>query len=63
MWNLKKKITNELIYKTEIDSHTQETNLCYQMGNRWGRGGQIMSLGLADTQTVHKIDKQQEPSI
>ena len=27
MWNLKKNDTNELIYKTEIDSQTQKTNL------------------------------------
>ena len=25
-WNLKKKDTNELIYKTETDSQTQKTN-------------------------------------
>ena len=27
MWNLKKNGTNELIYKTEIESQIQETNL------------------------------------
>ena len=28
MWNFKKKTnTNELIYKTEVDSQTQKTNL------------------------------------
>ena len=27
MWNLKKNDTNELIYKTETDSQTQETNM------------------------------------
>ena len=27
MWNLKKNDINELIYKTEIDSQTQKTNL------------------------------------
>ena len=27
IWNLKKNDTNELIYKTEIDSKTQKTNL------------------------------------
>ena len=31
MWNLKYD-TNELIYKTERDSQTQKTNLCYQRG-------------------------------
>ena len=27
MWNQKENDTNELIYKTEIDSQTQKTNL------------------------------------
>ena len=27
MWNLKKSGTNELIYKTEMDSQTEKTNL------------------------------------
>ena len=27
MWNLKRNDTNELIYKREIDSQTQKTNL------------------------------------
>ena len=27
IWNLKKNDTNEFIYKTEIDSQTQKTNL------------------------------------
>ena len=38
MQNLKKKNdTNELIYKTEIDSQTQKTNL--RLPNRDGGGG------------------------
>ena len=38
MWNLKKKKNdiNEFIYKTEIDSQTQKTNLGLPKGN-WGR--------------------------
>jgi len=32
-----KKDTNELIYKTEIDSQTQKINYGYQRG-RWGKG-------------------------
>ena len=27
MWNVKKKNTDELIYKTEMDSQTQKTNM------------------------------------
>ena len=37
MWNLKKKDTNELIYKTEIDSQTWETNLWLPKGKGGGR--------------------------
>ena len=37
MWNLKKE-TNELIYKTEIDSSTQKTNLWLPKG-KGGREG------------------------
>ena len=36
MWNLKKKGTNKLIYKTERDSQTQKTNLWLPKGK--GRG-------------------------
>ena len=36
MWNLKKNDTNELIYKTEIDSQTQDANLGYQRGRTGG---------------------------
>ena len=30
MWNLKKKDTNEHMYKTETDPQTQKTNYGYQ---------------------------------
>ena len=36
MWNLKIN-TNELIYKTEIDSETEETNLGLPKGKSGGR--------------------------
>ena len=44
MWSLKYD-TNELIHKTEMDSHTERTNLWLP---RLGQGGWIRSLGLAD---------------
>ena len=37
MWSLKKKDTNELIYKTEADSQTQKTNLWLPKGKECGR--------------------------
>ena len=37
MWNLKTNDTNELIYKTEIDSETQKTNLWLPKGKVGGR--------------------------
>ena len=37
MWNLKKKKDiNELIYKTETDSHTEKINLWLPKGKGWG---------------------------
>ena len=36
MWNLKKNDTNELIYKTEIDSQTLKTNSRLPKGKMWG---------------------------
>ena len=36
MWNLKENDTNELIYKTKIDSQTQKTNLWLPKGKGWG---------------------------
>ena len=37
IWNLKYD-TNELIYKSEIDSQTQKTNLWVPKGKVWGWG-------------------------
>ena len=37
MWNLKKNDTNELVYKTELDSQTEKTNLPLPKGKRQGR--------------------------
>ena len=39
MWNLKRKDTNELIYKTETDSKTQENNLQLPKGKHGGGVG------------------------
>ena len=36
MWNLKKNGTNELIYKTEIESQMQKANLQLPRG-KWGK--------------------------
>ena len=44
MWNLKKD-TNELIYRTEIDSQTLKTNLWFPKGTGEGLGW-IKGLGL-----------------
>ena len=38
MWNLTKKDTNELIYKTETDSQTFKTNLWLPKGTGCGEG-------------------------
>ena len=37
MWSQKKRDTNEFIYKTEIDSQTQKTNLWLPKGKCGGR--------------------------
>ena len=37
MWNLKKKVTNEFIYKTEIELQMQKTNLWLPGGKGGGR--------------------------
>ena len=47
MWNLKYD-TDALIYKTEGDSQTSETNLRLPK-RKWGKEGEIRSLRLADT--------------
>ena len=45
MWNLKKKKdTNELIYKTEIDPQIQKTNLWLPKGK--GKGGINQEFGI-----------------
>ena len=46
MWNLKRNDTNELIYKTETDSQTEQSCGCH--GGGGGGEGWIGSLGLAD---------------
>ena len=59
----KKNDTNELIYKTEIDSQTQRTNLRLPKGKQRHKRDK---LGVWDQQiqtTIYKIDKQQGPSI
>ena len=40
MWNLKHD-TNELIYRTEIDSQTQKTNLWLPKGKREGENSEF----------------------
>ena len=47
MWNLKKNDTSELIYKKEMDSQTQKTNLRLPKG-RGNRAGQIRSMRLSE---------------
>ena len=49
MWNLKKKGTNERIYKTETDSQTEKMNLWLPGGRV--RGGIDWEFG-ADTYTL-----------
>ena len=60
-WRLKYD-TNEFIYKTEIDSQTQKTNLRLLRGSGCGRD----KLEVWDQQvqtTIYKIDKQQGPTV
>ena len=58
MWNLKKKNTNECIHKMETDSQIRKTKFWLQTGK--GRyKGQTSGMGLRDTTTKYKIDKQQ----
>ena len=45
MWNLKKKDTYELIYRTEIDSQTLKTNLWLPKGAGGGQGGMSWGFG------------------
>ena len=63
MWTLKDDI-NELIYKPEIDSQTQKTNLWLPEG--MAGGGGVDKLGVWDQQihtTVYKVGKQQGPIV
>ena len=61
MQNLKKNDTNELIYKTEIDSQTWWTDLWL-----WGRKGRRDIFGVWDWHVytaIYKIYNQQAPSV
>ena len=60
MWNLKND-TNEFIYKTEIDSQTQETDLRLQRGK--GRGGINKDFGISRYKLLCVKHKQQEPTV
>ena len=66
MWNLKTD-TNELIYKAEISSQTQKTNLWLPKGiaGVGGCGGRD-KLGVQDLRihtTISKTGKQQGPTV
>ena len=52
--------TNELIYTTETDSQTQETNMINKGERGWG--GVNQELGLADT-NCYTENKQQRPTV
>ena len=54
MWSLKKDNTNELIYKTKIDSQTQKTWL--PKGK--GQGGISWEFEINRYTLLHKTDKQ-----
>ena len=60
MWNFLKNDTNELIYKTEMDSQTQKTNLWLAKGKD---GGINLEFQVNKYTTVHKLDKQEEPTL
>ena len=38
MWNLERNDSNELIYKTEIDSQTENEFMVTTRGYEWGEG-------------------------
>ena len=60
---IKKNDTNELIYKTEIVSQTEKTDLWLPKGKGWGEG-LIRNLGLKYIHpTTYKIDNQQGPTV
>ena len=55
--------TNELIYKAEVDSQTQKTNLWLPKGKGDG-GGINWEFGISRYKLLlHKIDKQQGPTV
>ena len=61
MWNLKND-SNELIYKTETDSHTSKTNFWLPKGE----GDERDKLVIWDQQiqtTMYTTDKQQGPTV
>ena len=55
MWNIKND-TSELIYKTEIDSQTQKTNMVTK--DDGGRGINQFEIHT----NIYKIDEQQGPT-
>ena len=57
----KKNDTNELVYKTEIDSQTQKTNL--RLPNGKGVGDKSGTWGKHTNTTIYNIDKQQGPTV
>ena len=60
MWKLKTD-TNELIYKTEMDSQTKKTNFMVIKGER--KGGMHRSWDQDTHTTLCKTDKQQGPTV
>ena len=52
----KKKDTNELIYKTEIDSQTEKINLWLP---KWGERDKLGVWDLNIHTTIYKMDNQQ----
>ena len=60
MWNLKNN-ANELIYKTEMESQRQKTNIGYQTGKK-GRGIN-WEYGINRYYYIYKVDKQQGPTV
>ena len=54
MWNLKND-TNELIYKTEIDSQAQNTNLWLPKGKGDGRINEEFGINIYALQNLKQI--------
>ena len=61
MWNLKYD-TNEIIYETETESQIYRTNLWLPKRRELGEG-RTGSLGLADVTNIHRMEKQQGPTV